>query len=51
MRLIGNFLSPYVRRVAVSLNILDLPFEGTSNNGAFFRRVDRRCGATVIFRS
>ena len=27
MRLIGNFLSPFVRRVAVSLNILELPFE------------------------
>ena len=27
MRLIGNFLSPYVRRVAVSLNLLELPFE------------------------
>ena len=27
MRLIGNFLSPYTRRVAVSLNILELPFE------------------------
>jgi glutathione S-transferase len=27
MRLIGIFLSPYVRRVAVSLNILQLPFE------------------------
>src|SRR5215470_971594 len=27
MRLIGNFLSPYVRRVAVSLNLLQLPFE------------------------
>ena len=27
MRLIGNFLSPYVRRVAVSLNVLELPFE------------------------
>ena len=27
MKLIGNFLSPYVRRVAVSLNILELPFE------------------------
>lgn len=27
MRLIGNFLSPYVRRVAVSLNALDMPFE------------------------
>jgi glutathione S-transferase len=27
VRLIGNFLSPYVRRVAVSLNILELPFE------------------------
>ena len=27
MRLIGIFLSPYVRRVAVSLNILKLPFE------------------------
>jgi glutathione S-transferase len=27
MRLIGNFLSPYVRRVAISLNILGLPFE------------------------
>jgi glutathione S-transferase len=25
--LVGNFLSPYVRRVGVSLNILDLPFE------------------------
>lgn len=27
MRLIGNFLSPYTRRVAVSLNLLELPFE------------------------
>jgi glutathione S-transferase len=27
VRLIGNFLSPYVRRVAVTLNILELPFE------------------------
>ncbi len=27
MRLIGNFLSPYVRRVAVSLNALGMPFE------------------------
>lgn len=27
MRLIGILLSPYVRRVAVSLNILQLPFE------------------------
>ena len=27
MRLIGSFLSPYTRRVAVSLNILELPFE------------------------
>jgi glutathione S-transferase len=27
VRLIGIFLSPYVRRVAVSLNILKLPFE------------------------
>ena len=27
MKLIGNFISPYVRRVAVSLNILELPFE------------------------
>jgi len=27
VRLIGNFLSPYTRRVAVSLNILELPFE------------------------
>ena len=27
MRLIGNYLSPYVRRVAVSLNVLDLPFQ------------------------
>ncbi len=27
MRLIGIFLSPYVRRVAISLNILKLPFE------------------------
>jgi len=27
MRLIGNFLSPYTRRVAVSLNILEMPFE------------------------
>ena len=27
MRLIGIFLSPFVRRVAVSLNILELPFE------------------------
>jgi glutathione S-transferase len=27
MRLIGIFLSPYVCRVAVSLNLLNLPFE------------------------
>lgn len=27
MKLIGNYLSPYVRRVAISLNLLDLPFE------------------------
>jgi glutathione S-transferase len=27
VRLIGIFLSPFVRRVAVSLNILELPFE------------------------
>lgn len=27
MRLIGIYLSPYVRRVAVSLNVLRLPFE------------------------
>lgn len=27
MRLIGNYLSPYVRRVAVSLNAVGVPFE------------------------
>lgn len=27
MELIGNYLSPYVRRVAVSMNALDLPYE------------------------
>lgn len=27
MRLIGNYLSPYVRRVAVSLHILKMPFK------------------------
>ena len=27
MRLIGIYLSPYVRRVAISLSILQLPFE------------------------
>jgi len=27
MRLIGNFLSPYVRRVAISLNTVGLPYE------------------------
>lgn len=27
MKLIGNYLSPYVRRVAVSLNQLQIPFE------------------------
>jgi glutathione S-transferase len=27
MKLIGNYLSPYVRRVAVSLRILETPFE------------------------
>jgi glutathione S-transferase len=27
MKLIGNYMSPFVRRVAVSLNALDLPFE------------------------
>jgi glutathione S-transferase len=27
MKLIGNYMSPFVRRVAVSLNALELPFE------------------------
>ena len=27
MKLIGNFLSPYVRRVAISLNVVGLPYE------------------------
>jgi glutathione S-transferase len=27
VKLIGIFLSPYVRRVAISLNLLNLPFE------------------------
>ncbi len=27
MRLVGNYLSPYVRRVAVSLDLLGLPFD------------------------
>ena len=27
MKLIGNYLSPYVRRVAVTLNALNIPFE------------------------
>ena len=27
MRLIGNYLSPYTRRVAISLTALDIPFE------------------------
>lgn len=27
MKLFGTFMSPFVRRVAVSLNVLDLPFE------------------------
>jgi glutathione S-transferase len=27
MRLIGNYMSPFVRRVAVSLNALELPFD------------------------
>lgn len=27
MKLIGNFLSPFARRVAVSLNALDIPYE------------------------
>ena len=27
MKLIGNYLSPFTRRVAVSLNALELPFE------------------------
>lgn len=27
MKLIGNFLSPFARRVAVSLNVLELPYE------------------------
>ena len=26
MKLVGNYLSPYVRRVAVSLHLLELPF-------------------------
>ena len=27
MRLVGNYLSPYVRRIAVSLKLLDVPYE------------------------
>jgi glutathione S-transferase len=27
MKLIGNYLSPYVRRVAISLNALEMPFD------------------------
>ena len=27
MKLIGNYLSPYTRRVAISLNAVGLPFE------------------------
>ena len=27
MRLVGNYLSPYVRRVAITLRLADLPFE------------------------
>ncbi|MHC4429997.1 MAG: glutathione S-transferase N-terminal domain-containing protein [Planctomycetota bacterium] len=27
MKLIGNYLSPYVRRVAVSLGAMGMPFE------------------------
>ena len=27
MRLIGNYMSPFVRRVAISLNALELPFD------------------------
>jgi glutathione S-transferase len=27
MKLYGNYLSPYVRRVAISMNILNIPFE------------------------
>lgn len=27
MKLIGNYLSPYTRRVAISLNVLDMPYE------------------------
>ena len=27
MKLIGNYLSPFVRRVAISLNALELPYE------------------------
>ena len=27
MKLIGNYLSPYVRRVAISLNVIGLPYE------------------------
>ena len=27
MKLIGNYLSPYTRRVAISLTALDMPFE------------------------
>jgi glutathione S-transferase len=27
MRLVGAFISPFVRRVAVALNVLELPFE------------------------
>ena len=27
MKLVGNYLSPYVRRVAISLNLLGIDFE------------------------
>ena len=29
MKLVGNYMSPFVRRVAISLNALDIPFELT----------------------
>ena len=51
MKLIGNYLSPYVRRVAISLEALAVPFELQSlyvfKEPEMCSRSPNRCGATI----
>jgi glutathione S-transferase len=49
MQLIGMLDSPFVRRVAISLQLLDLPFEHQSVS--VFRGFDRFCGINPVVKA